>query len=179
MHDGKISWRCVNSGLLLAFLTGLIDVGQINANADEIVLRGGGQVQGKVQPDPQNKDRVQVWLLQGRKPLSFSKAQIVEVIPKPSPLDEYFERAKKLPETAQAQFDLGTWCEHNKLPDLARMHFEAALLADKSFEAAHRKLGHVYHDGYWLSRDDLSAIQGLVKYKGRWISDRRAGEATG
>ena len=160
----------VNSGLLLAFLTGLIDVGQINANADEIVLRGGGQVQGKVQPDPQNKDRVQVWLLQGRKPLSFSKAQIVEVIPKPSPLDEYFERAKKLPETAQAQFDLGTWCEHNKLPDLARMHFEAALLADKSFEPAHRKLGHVYHDGYWLSRDDLSAIQGLVKYKGRWIS---------
>ena len=43
-------------------------------------------------------------------------------------------------------------------------------MVDKSFEPAHRKLGHVYHDGYWLSRDDLSAIQGLVKYKGRWIS---------
>ena len=40
----------------------------------------------------------------------------------------------------------------------------------RSFEPAHRKLGHVFHDGYWLSRDDLSAIQGLVKYKGRWIS---------
>ena len=121
-------------------------------------------------PDPQNKDRVQVWLLQGRKPLSFQKAQIVEVIPKASPLDDYFEKVKKAPATAQAQFDLGTWCDQNKLTDLARLHYEAALVSDKSFEPAHRKLGHVFHDGYWLSRDDLSAIQGLVKYKGRWIS---------
>jgi HEAT repeats len=161
-----------SSGLFLAVLASLIAIGTgpIEARADEILLRGGGQVQGKVQPDPQNKDRVQVWLLQGRKPLSFARAQIVEVIPKPSPLDEYFERAKKVPETVAAQFELGTWCEQNKLPDLAKLHFEAALLVDKSFEPAHRKLGHVYHDGYWLSRDDLSAIQGLVKYKGRWIT---------
>jgi hypothetical protein len=160
------------SGLVSALLTGFFSLVMepFAAHADEIVLRGGGQVQGKVQPDPQNKDRVQVWLVQGRKPLSFNKAQILEVIPKASPLDEYFERAKKAQETVQSQFDLGTWCEQNKLPDLARLHFEAALLADKSFEPAHRKLGHVYHDGYWLSRDDLSAIQGLVKYKGKWIS---------
>ena len=140
------------------------------ARADVIMLRGGGQVQGKVVPDPQNKDRVQVWLLQGRKPLSFQKAQIVEVIPKASPLDDYFEKSKKTPQTAQAQYDLGIWCEQNKLTDLARLHYEAALAIDKSFEPAHRKLGHVYHDGYWLTRDDLSAVQGLVKYKGRWIS---------
>jgi hypothetical protein len=161
------------SCLLTALLTGIFSLGVVPTNrarADEIVLRGGGHVQGKVQPDPQNKDRVQVWLFQGRKPLSFNKAQIVEVIPKVSPLDDYFELAKKAQATVQAQFDLGTWCEQNKLPDLAKLHYEAALLADKSFEPAHRKLGHVYHDGYWLSRDDLSALQGLVKYKGRWIS---------
>src|ERR1700733_14380999 len=161
------------SCLVTALLTGIFSLGVVPTNrarADEIVLRGGGHVQGKVQPDPQNKDRVQVWLFQGRKPLSFNKAQIVEVIPKVSPLDDYFELAKKAQATVQAQFDLGSWCEQNKLPDLAKLHYEAALLADKSFEPAHRKLGHVYHDGYWLSRDDLSALQGLVKYKGRWIS---------
>ena len=73
-----------------------------------IVLRGGGQVTGKVLPDPENKDRVQVWLLQGRKPLSFLKSQIVEVTPKASPLDAYFEKVKKVAATAQAQYDLGT-----------------------------------------------------------------------
>jgi hypothetical protein len=140
------------------------------AQADVIVLRGGGQVTGKVRPDPQNKDRVQVWLLQGRKPLSFLKSQIVEVTPKASPLDAYFEKLSKVAATAQAEYELALWCEQNKLNDLARTHYEAALVADKSFEPAHKKLGHVFHDGYWLSRDDLNAVQGLVKYKGRWIS---------
>ncbi len=125
---------------------------------------------GKVLPNPENKDRVQVWLLQGRKPLSFLKSQIVAVTPKPSPLDDYFVKVKKVAATAQAQFDFGVWCDQNKLTDLAKIHYEAAAVSDKTFEPAHRKLGHVFHDGYWLSRDDLNAIQGLVKYKGRWVS---------
>ena len=90
------------------------------AHADVIVLRGGGQIQGKVVPDPQQKDRVQVWLLQGRKPLSFQKQQILEVIPKASPLDGYVLKLGKTAETAQAQYDLGAWCDQNKLTDLAR-----------------------------------------------------------
>lgn len=156
-------------------------LGASTARGDVIILRGGGQITGKVMPDPQNKDRVLVWLLQGRKPLSFQKAQIVEVTPKASPLDDYFEKMKKAPATAQAHYDLGAWCDQNKMTDLGRLHYEAALASDKLFEPAHRKLGHVFHDGYWLSRDDLSAIQGLVKYKGRWISTeekakRQAGE---
>ncbi len=171
------------AGLAVFLLWGPVALmpGASTARGDVIVLRGGGQVTGKVVPDPQNKDRVLVWLLQGRKPLSLQKAQIVEVTPKASPLDDYFDKVKKAPATAQAQFDLGSWCDQNKLTDMARLHYEAALLSDKTFEPAHRKLGHVLHDGYWLSRDDLSAIQGLVKYKGRWISTeekakRQAGE---
>ena len=155
--------------LLLSGSLALVPAGS-TARADVIVLRGGGQVTGKVLPDPQNKERVHVWLLQGRKPLSFLKSQIAEVTKKASPLDDYFEKVKKAPATAQAQYDLGIWCDQNKLADLAKLHYEAALVSDKMFEPAHRKLAHVFHDGYWLTRDDLSAIQGLVKYKGRWIS---------
>ena len=60
----------------LALLAGLIALvpWAIEARADVIVLRGGGQVTGKVLPDPQNKDRVHVWLLQGRKPLSVQQS---------------------------------------------------------------------------------------------------------
>ena len=28
----------------------------------------------------------------------------------------------------------------------------------------------MYHNGYWVTRDELRAAQGLVKYKGRWIT---------
>lgn len=140
------------------------------ARADVIMLRGGGQVQGKVVPDPKNKDKVQVYLLRGRNPLSFHKGQVIEVIAKPSPLDEYIVKRTKAAGTAEAQFELGAWCDQNKLPDLAKLHYENALSLDASFGPAHKKLGHVYHDGSWLTRDDLSAAQGLVKFKGRWIT---------
>jgi hypothetical protein len=156
-------------GLLVA-MTGVIACQSAGARADVIELRGGGQVQGKVVPDPKNKDRVQVWLLRGRNPLSFQKGQIVNVIRQPSPLDAYVVKRAKGSSTAAAQLELGSWCDQNSLPDLARLHYENALSLDSTLEEAHRKLGHVYHDGSWLSRDDLSAAQGLVKYKGRWIT---------
>jgi HEAT repeats len=147
-----------------------VGLGPRSVQADTITLRGGGQVEGKVVPDPKDKDRVQVWLLKGRKPLSMRKAQILEVVSKPTALDSYFVKKKKAPETPQGQYDLGTWCEQNKLVDLAKVHFEGALAIDKSFGPAHKKLGHVYHGGYWVTRDELNTIQGLVKYKGRWVS---------
>ncbi len=143
--------------------------------ADVIMLRGGGQVQGKVVADAKDNDRVQVWLPRGKKPLSFHKQQILEVIPQASPLDGYVLKRDKAAGTAQAQYDLGAWCDQNKLSDLARLHYEEAVHVDKSFGPAQVKLGRVFHDGAWLTKDELSAVQGLVKYKGRWItSDEKA-----
>jgi len=154
----------------LAFCSIVIGLGSVIARADVIVLRGGGQIQGKVVPDPKQKDRVQVWLLQGRKPLSFQKQQILEVIPKAGPLDLYVLKLGKVAENAESQYELGAWCDENKLTDLARLHYEAAVKFDKGFELAHLKLGHVYHGGAWLNRDELNQARGLVKSKGRWIS---------
>lgn len=138
--------------------------------ADTIMLRGGGQVEGKVVPDPLHPDRVSIWLLQGRNPLSLDKSKILEIIAKAGPLDDYIIKREKVGQTAKDQYDLGVWCDQNKLVDLARVHYETALNFDRSFEAAHKKLGHILHRGYWVTRDQLSAMQGLVKYKGRWVS---------
>ncbi|MGO9463978.1 MAG: HEAT repeat domain-containing protein [Isosphaeraceae bacterium] len=155
---------------LLALVSATSPFWSAGVRADTIMLRGGGQVEGKVVPDPLHQDRVCVWLLQGRNPLSLEKKKIVEIVPKPGPLDAYVIKREKAGQTAQAQYDLGVWCAQNKLGDLARAHYESAIAFDKSFEPAHKKLGHVLHRGYWLTRDELSAVQGLVKYKGRWIS---------
>ena len=92
-----------------------------------IVLRGGGEIQGKVIPDPRKPDTVQVLLLKGRNPLSFQKKQILQVIPKASPLDTYLVKKTRSGPTAQAEYELGLWCEQNQLADLAKVHYEAAL----------------------------------------------------
>ena len=167
--------RPIDSGLrgmwwLIPVAAGWVVPAMGPARADIIELRGGGQIQGKVVPDPKNKDRVQVLLLQGRHPLSFQKAQIVHVIPKASPLDDYVVKRAKAAGTAEAQYELGYWCEQNRLADMAKVHYEQALAFDPDFELAHQKLRHTKVDGTWLTRDDLSAAQGLVKYKGRWIT---------
>ncbi len=161
---------CVKAFSLLIGVTAVTSWEGAATRADVIELRGGGQVQGKAVPDPKNKDRVQVWLLRGRNPLTFQKGQVLNVIPQPGPLDGYVAKRAKVESTASAQFELGSWCEQNKLPDLARLHYETALSLDSNFDQAHRKLGHLYQDGVWVTRDDVSAAQGLVKYKGRWVT---------
>ena len=42
--------------------------------------------------------------------------------------------------------------------------------------AGPQEAGHVFHGGYWVTRDELNSIQGLVKYKGRWISAEERGQ---
>jgi hypothetical protein len=146
---------------------------------DEIRLRGGGEIQGKLIVDPRAPQTVQVLLLRGSKPLVLQKAQVLEVIPRPSPLDEYVVRKRELASSAQAEYELGTWCEGKGLADLARAHYEAALARNASFEPAHKKLGHILHDGQWLSRDDVRHGQGLVKYRGQWITEEEKAKRDG
>jgi hypothetical protein len=140
------------------------------ALADKIVLRGGGQIKGKVLPDPKRADRVSVLTERGKTPLTFEKAKIVEVIPQPSPLDEYLTRRATTSSSAKPQYELGVWCEENKLFDLAQLHYEASLKADGSFGPAHQKLRHVQHGDRWLTGDEIKEAQGLVKYKGKWVT---------
>jgi hypothetical protein len=141
-----------------------------DARPDVIVLRGGTRVRGKVVADPAKPDRVSLILERGRTPMSVAKAQIEQVIEEASPLDGYVLRRGAASGTAQGQFDLGSYCDQHKLPDLARLHFETALKLDPTFGPAHEKLGHTKVGDRWLSGDDLRAAQGLVKYKGRWIT---------
>ena len=168
MADIGGRWRSAVHGAVVACF-GLASV-TAEARADRVVLRGGGQIKGKVQPDPKHPDRVSVLTERGKKPLSFQKAQIVQVVAEPGPLDDYLTKREATPPAAEAQYELGEWCEQHKLPDLAFIHYEAALRDDKTFAPAHRKLGHVRYEERWLTPDERREAQGLIRYKGRWIT---------
>ncbi len=147
----------------------------VHSRADRIVLRGGGQIRGKVTPDPNQPDRVSVLTERGKTPLSFQKVQVVGVVAEPGPLDDYLKQREATPATAEAHFDLGRWCEGHKLPDLARLHYETAVGLDAAFAPARRKLGYVRYSGRWLTADELRAAQGLVRHRGKWITpDQKA-----
>jgi hypothetical protein len=170
--------RCRTPGwkhpVLIGLSTAVIAVSLVGgeSRADRITLRGGGQIRGKVLPDPQSPDRVRILTESGKTPLNFQKAQILQVTAEPSVLDEYLVRRDRLTSTADANYELGVWCEEHKLKDLADLHFEAAVKHDKSYEPAHQKLGHVLRGDQWLWGDELRQSQGLVRYKGQWISQQ-------
>lgn len=151
------------------FLTWLMATGA-DVCADRIVLRGGGQLRGKVLADPVHKDRVIVMTERGKTPLTFAKAQIQEVTAEPSVLDGYLAKREVAPDTAEGQYELGLWCEEQKLRDLAELHYEAAIRQDKGFEPAHLKLGHVKQGVRWLVGDEIREAQGLVRLKGKWVT---------
>lgn len=140
------------------------------ARADRIVLRGGGQIRGKVVPDPAHPKVITVLTEKGKTPLTFDKPKVLEVVPEPSILDDYVVKRDKALSTGDSQFELGKWCEEHKLPGLATVHYEEALRYDKTFGPAHQKLGHVLYANRWLTHDELREAQGLVKYKGKWMT---------
>ena len=90
----------------------------------------------------------------GKTPLSFEKPKVQGVTPEPSVLDDYVAREAVTSMTAEAQYQLGLWCDEQKLPGLAQLHYEAAA-QDKSFAPAHQKLGHVLQGERWLTQDEF------------------------
>ncbi|GAC1465793.1 MAG: hypothetical protein NVSMB9_05720 [Isosphaeraceae bacterium] len=172
MDDRKDRGRSTVSKVLARaglMITCLLVAGP-GAWADRIALRGGGQIRGKVLPNPKKPELVFVLSERGKTPLSLRKEQILEVVPEPSALDDYLPRRDSASPTADAQYKLGLWCEQHKLLDLATIHYQAAIRHDPSFGPAHRKLGHVQQGDRWFTNDEIRLAQGLVRYKGQWIT---------
>jgi hypothetical protein len=166
-HPGTWSTRS-----LAVFLLAGLAIGGVGspASGDRITVRGGGQIRGKLIPDKDHPGQSLFIGEVGKTPMVFTKDQIVQVTPEKSALDEYVVRLVKDRTSAQEEYDFGAWCEENKLADLAQVHYEQAVKRDSTFEPAHQKLGHILLGGRWLNGDEVKEAQGMVKYKGRWVT---------
>src|SRR4051812_35519789 len=144
--------------------------GVVAARADRIVLRGGTTIRGVVLPSPSAAGQVLVQTENLTTPIKYRKDQVVEVISEPSALKDYLDRRDQTAADAPAQYELGLWCEEHKLSAFAEIHYRRAIELDKAYAPAHKKLGHVLHSDQWITGDQLREAQGLVKFRGKWIS---------
>jgi hypothetical protein len=147
------------------------------AEADRIIVRNGSALKGKAIVDEAHPDQYLVFGEKGKTPIILKKERVVAIEPEPSVLDGYAERRKAFKASkasgttlAKEEFDLGIWCEQQKLRDLASVHFEGAVKRDPTFGPAHLKLGHIEHDGKWLTAAELKTAQGYTLYKGKWLT---------
>jgi hypothetical protein len=137
------------------------------AAADEIYLKSGGQLSGRIVSRTATSIEVDV----GAGRIAVPTASVVRVEEGRSPLHEYEERAGRL---AAGDVDgwvaLGEWASARGLGTQAREAYNRALAAAPGDPRANAALGKVQMDGRWLSEEDSYRAQGYVQHQGEWVT---------
>lgn len=138
------------------------------AEAEVVVLKSGGQVEGELLNTSRKSDEpVELRTPLGVK-LSFDAQQVQRVIIKSDAEKQYEQLAPKTPDTVAAQWDLAEWCRQAGLTELRHRHLEAVLRLNPNHEDARGALGFQKFDGQWLKPEDWMRARGYVRYQGSW-----------
>ncbi len=81
---------------------------------------------------------------------------------KAATLAEYQSRRLKAAYTAEAQYNLGVWCDEHGLKEQARAHLTAVTRLDPKRDNAWKKLGYKKHEGRWVTDAQLAAEKAEV-----------------
>ena len=153
--------------LLLAALACLAPAICAPARADEVYLKGGGQLSGRIVSRSATKVEVDV----GAGRVSVPASSVVRVEEGRSPLQEYEERAGGLAAGDVAGWlALAQWAEAKGLGSQAREAYHRVLAASPSDPRANEALGNVKLDGRWVSADESYRARGYVKFEGEWVT---------
>ena len=145
----------------------LIALAAVPAFADDVYLRGGGQITGEI--IEQTEDSVSVDI--GGGSLTVKMSSVVSIEKSTSPMQEYRARAAEIPAgDAEAWRELAQWATGNALGSQvadAYSHVVAILPDD---EEANRALGRVRLDGKWVSEEESYQAQGYIEFEGEWMT---------
>ena len=137
------------------------------ATADEVFLKGGGRLSGRIVSRSETKVEVDV----GAGRIAVPASSVLRIEEGRSALQEYEERAGKL---AAGDTDgwvaLGQWADARGLGTQAREAYHRALAASPLDPRANEALGNVLMNGRWVSEDESYRARGYVQYQGEWIT---------
>jgi hypothetical protein len=164
-------WRRKHYGRLFAIA--LVAMLATQARADLIRLNNGGEIRGAVQnkTDLAGRTEVSIVTLTGAR-IVVSRSDIEFVTPRSIELEIYESRVRTLPDTIEAHWELAEWCRQNKLTRQRTEQLEAILALDPDHEAAHKALRHTFHNGEWLSQEELMRSRGYIRHKNRWVTQQ-------
>jgi hypothetical protein len=139
----------------------------LTAAADEVFLKSGGRVSGRVVT--QTATEVEVDVGAGR--IGIPASSVLRIEKGHSALQEYEDRAGRVPSgDVEGWLTLGEWASAQGLSAQAREAYHRALGASPSDARANAALGNVQIDGRWVSEDEGYRARGYVRYQGEWIT---------
>ncbi len=137
------------------------------AAADEVYLKGGGRLSGRIVSRTESTIEVDV----GAGRIGVPASSVLRIVEGRSPLHEYEDRAGRL---AAGDVDgwvaLAEWASAQGLGTQAREAYHRALAASPDDPRANEALGNVKMGGRWVSEDESYRARGYVQYEGEWIT---------
>ena len=145
---------------VLALLPGL-------AGADEVLLKGGGRISGRILSRTATAVQVDV----GAGVITVPMASVLSIEEKRSALDDYEERAAKLrANDVPGWLALARWSLSQGLGTQSRRAYERVLGIEPENVEANQALGRVLVDGRWVTELEVHRARGLVEFEGAWLT---------
>lgn len=142
------------------------------ARSDEVFLKGGGQVSGRIVSRTESAIEVDV----GAGVIGVPASSVLRVEEGHSVLHEFEERAGGIaPSDVEGWLALGEWASGQGLGTQAREAYHRALAASPDDPRANAALGNVQVDGRWMSGDEAYRARGYVRFEGEWITPAEHG----
>lgn len=135
--------------------------------ADVVELAGGGQIEGKVLDDAGTDSTLVIETAAGGR-IALPRSQVSRVVESSDVVSEYQRLARSAPDTVEDHWRLAEWCREHELDDQSQSHLERILELDPDHAQARRLLGYREVGGAWMTRDEVMAARGLVKYNGKY-----------
>jgi hypothetical protein len=152
---------------LRTWAVGLVALLPLSAAADEVYLKSGGQLSGRIVS--RTADMIEVDIGAGR--IAVSTSTVLRIEEGRSALHEYEDRAGKLaPGDADGWVALGDWASSRGLGTQAREAYTRALSASPNDSRANTALGNVQIGGRWVTEDEGYRARGYVRFEGEWIT---------
>jgi hypothetical protein len=137
------------------------------AAADEIYLKSGGQLSGRIVSRDANMIEVDI----GAGRIAVATSTVLRIEEGKSALHEYEEKAGRIPAgDVEAWVALGDWASSRGLGTQAREAYARALSASPNDARANTALGNVQVNGRWVSAEEGYRERGYVRFEGEWIT---------
>jgi hypothetical protein len=140
----------------------------VDASADTVELRGGGQITGQVVRKPdwvivKVDDEVQV---------AIQPSRVIRVVTSDQ-LQKYRSKVIEAGNDAELHYQLGIWCvtDDNVPGDsqhYRRYHMQRAIELDPDHAQARASLGYKKHEGKWVRTRDLMRDRGMISRGTGW-----------
>ncbi|MGD8859902.1 MAG: hypothetical protein PVI30_07810 [Myxococcales bacterium] len=141
-------------------------VGPLPARADEVHLRGGRVLTGKV---TRQGGRVIVEIPGGT--VSLDAAEVERIEAGDTSMDEVQRRRAALePDDVEGRLALADYCRDHGLPGREKALLREVLDLQSDHPVARARLGYVRTEAGWVPRDEHMRAQGMVRFEGRWVT---------